>query len=181
MVAPERQRQGIGEVLFRTWDRNVGASLGLGLSESSHRLFRKLRWPEPGPIPCLVKPLTRRALKRPSWPEPVNQIVSALTLPFVKVIARSRPLRAEMAVVRRFAPEFTALWEKLAPVRVRRAARRGVSELEVRRRAACALRGRRVAARHGPSGLRRLPARAGATRPRRPWWIFSRTPTMRRG
>ena len=65
MVAPERQRQGIGEVLFRTWDRNVGASLGLGLSESSHRLFRKLRWPEPGPIPCLVKPLTRRALKRP--------------------------------------------------------------------------------------------------------------------
>ena len=35
MVAPERQRQGLGEVLFRTWDRNVGASLGLGLSESS--------------------------------------------------------------------------------------------------------------------------------------------------
>jgi predicted N-acetyltransferase YhbS len=34
MVAPERQRQGIGEVLFRTWDRNVGASLGLGLSDS---------------------------------------------------------------------------------------------------------------------------------------------------
>ena len=33
----------------------------------------------------------------------------------MKVIARSRPLRAEMAVVRRFAPEFTALWEKLAP------------------------------------------------------------------
>ncbi len=28
MVAPERQRQGLGEVLFRTWDRNVGASLG---------------------------------------------------------------------------------------------------------------------------------------------------------
>jgi len=26
MVAPERQRQGLGEVLFRTWDRNVGAS-----------------------------------------------------------------------------------------------------------------------------------------------------------
>ena len=46
MVAPERQRQGLGEVLFRTWDRNVGASLGLGLSESSYRLFQKLRWPE---------------------------------------------------------------------------------------------------------------------------------------
>ena len=33
MVAPERQRQGLGDVLFRTWDRSVGASLGLGLSD----------------------------------------------------------------------------------------------------------------------------------------------------
>lgn len=115
MVAPERQRQGIGEVLFRTWDRNVGASLGLGLSESSHRLFRKLRWPEPGPIPCLVKPLTRRALKRPGWPDSLNAVVSAVTLPLVRVVARSRPLRAEMAAIRRFPPELTALWERLAP------------------------------------------------------------------
>ena len=115
MVAPERQRQGIGEVLFRTWDRHVQASLGLGLSDSSHRLFRKLRWPEPGPVPCFVKPLTRRALKRPGWPEPVNQLVSAVTLPIVKVVARSRPLRAEVAAVRRFVPGFTELWERLAP------------------------------------------------------------------
>ena len=68
MVAPERQRQGLGEVLFRTWDRNVGASLGLGLSDSSYRLFQKLRWPDVGPVPCFVKPLTRRALRRPNWP-----------------------------------------------------------------------------------------------------------------
>ena len=68
MVAPERQRQGLGEVLFRTWDRNVGASLGLGLSDSSYRLFQKLNWPDVGPVPCLVKPLTRRALRRPNWP-----------------------------------------------------------------------------------------------------------------
>jgi hypothetical protein len=115
MVAPERQRQGVGEVLFRTWDRHVQASLGLGLSDSSHRLFRKLRWPEPGPIPCLVKPLTRRALKRPGWPEPVNQLVSAVTLPLVKVVARSRPLRAEIATVRRFEPGFTELWDRVSP------------------------------------------------------------------
>ena len=43
MVAPERQRRGLGEVLFRTWDRNVGASLGLGLSDASYRLFQKLQ------------------------------------------------------------------------------------------------------------------------------------------
>ena len=39
---------------------------GLGLSESSYRLFQKLRWPDVGPVPCFVKPLTRRALRRPT-------------------------------------------------------------------------------------------------------------------
>ena len=115
MVAPERQRQGIGEVLFRTWDRSVGASLGLGLSESSHRLFRKLRWPEAGPIPCLVKPLTRRAFKRATWPEGLNSLVSAVTLPLVKIVARSQPLRAEIETIRRFQPAFTELWDRVAP------------------------------------------------------------------
>ena len=115
MVAPERQRQGIGEILFRTWDRHVDASLGLGLSDSSHRLFRKLRWPEPGPVPCFIKPLTRRALKNKQWPEAINRLVSAVTLPFVQMIARTRPLRAEVEVIKRFSPEFTDLWTRLAP------------------------------------------------------------------
>ena len=115
MVAPERQRQGLGEVLFRTWDRNVGASLGLGLSDASHRLFQKLRWPDVGPVPCFVKPLTRRAFRRPNWPMPINRLVSALTLPFVKIVARTRPLRAEVRLIPRFDDSFTALWETLAP------------------------------------------------------------------
>ncbi len=114
MVAPERQRQGLGEVLFRTWDRNVGASLGLGLSESSYRLFQKLRWPDVGPVPCFVKPLTRRALRRPDWPRPVNRIVSAVTLPLVKIIARTRPMNAEVRLLQRFDDSFTALWESIA-------------------------------------------------------------------
>jgi GNAT superfamily N-acetyltransferase len=114
MVAPERQRQGLGEALFRTWDRHVGASLGLGLSESSYRLFQKLRWPDAGPVPCFVKPLTRRALRRPNWPVPVNRLVSALTLPFVKIVARTRPLRAEVRLIQRFDDSFTQLWEELS-------------------------------------------------------------------
>ena len=56
-------------------------TLGLGLSPSSHRLFKKMKWPEAGPVPCLIKPLTRRALKRPQWPDAVNNLVSAATLP----------------------------------------------------------------------------------------------------
>lgn len=113
MVAPERQRQGLGEVLFRTWDRYVGASLGLGLSEASYRLFQKLRWPDVGPVPCFVKPLTRRALRRPEWPVAVNRIVSALTLPIVKIVARNRPLRAEVRMLQRFDDSFTALWDAI--------------------------------------------------------------------
>ncbi len=115
MVAPERQRQGLGEVLFRTWDQHVGASLGLGLSESSYRLFKKLKWPDVGPVPCLVKPLTRRAVRRPSWPMPVNRLVSAVTLPFIRVIARARPLRAEVEPIRQFDGRFTDLWDRVAP------------------------------------------------------------------
>ena len=115
MVAPERQRQGLGEVLFRTWDRNVGAALGLGLSHSSYRLFKKLNWPDVGPVPCLVKPLTRRALRQPTWPMPLNRLVSALTLPLVKLVARSRPLRAEVEPIRRFDPAFDVLWDRVAP------------------------------------------------------------------
>ena len=52
MVAPERQRRGLGEELFRAWDRSVGASMGLGLSESSSSLLKKLHWPDVTPIPA---------------------------------------------------------------------------------------------------------------------------------
>src|SRR5580765_5231248 len=113
MVAPERQRQGLGDVLFRTWDRNVGASLGLGLSESSYRLFQKLQWPDVGPVPCLVKPLSRRALRRPTWPVGVNRFVSAVTLPWVRLVARSRPLQGEVRTIRLFDEGFTRLWERV--------------------------------------------------------------------
>jgi GNAT superfamily N-acetyltransferase len=113
MVAPERQRQGLGEALFRTWDRAVGASLGLGLSESSSRLFQKLRWPDVGPVPCLVKPLSRRALRRANWPVFLNRFVSAITLPWIRLVARARPLHGEVRLMRQFDDGFTRLWERV--------------------------------------------------------------------
>ena len=115
MVAPERQRQGLGELLFGTWDRHVGAAMGLGLSASSHRLFQKLRWPEVGPVPYLVKPLTRRAFRRAQWPMLFNRLVSAVTLPYVRFVARTRPLSGEVRLIRRFGPDFDALWQRIAP------------------------------------------------------------------
>jgi len=116
MVAPERRRQGLGELLFRTWDRQVGASMGLGLSDSSQQLLHKLHWPEPHLVPCLVKPLTRRAFRRPTWPTAINRLVSAVfTHPVAALVGRSRPLRADVEPLRRFDDEFTDLWERLAP------------------------------------------------------------------
>ncbi len=133
MVAPERQRQGLGEVLFRTWDRNVGASLGLGLSDSSYRLFQKLRWPDVGPLPCLVKPLTRRALRMPNWPvgrEPAG----------LGGDAADREDRGAHAAARRRGAADSALRRQLhravgvagAEVRLRRPPRRRLPQLEVR-------------------------------------------------
>jgi hypothetical protein len=114
MVAPERQRQGLGDALFRTWDRHTGASLGLGLSDASQGLFRKMSWPNVGPVPCLVKPLSRRALRRPSWPVGLNRLISYVTLPWIRVVSRTRPMQGEVRTIRHFDEGFTRLWERVA-------------------------------------------------------------------
>jgi hypothetical protein len=66
-------------------------------------------------VPCLVKPLSRRAFRHPRWPVAINRLISALTWPLVLIVARRRPLRAEVRVIQRFDESFTALWDKLAP------------------------------------------------------------------
>ena len=113
MVAPERQRQGLGEALFRTWDRHVGAALGLGLSESSSRLFHKLHWPTLGVVPRLTKPISRRAFRRATWPLAINGLVSAIMLPWVRRIARALPLEGEVRRIGHFDAGFTRLWERV--------------------------------------------------------------------
>jgi GNAT superfamily N-acetyltransferase len=114
MVAPERRRQGLGDALIRTWDRQVGASIGLGLSDSSVQLLNKLRWPSLPPTRSLVKPLSRRALREPRWPVALNRFVSYVTYPWVRLVARMQPLEAEVRVVRQFDESFTRLWERIA-------------------------------------------------------------------
>jgi hypothetical protein len=115
LVAPERDRQGLDEALLRTWDRNCGAVFAMGLSAESRKVLDRLRWPESRIVPCLVKPLTRRALRLPRVPAPLNRVISAVAYPVVQVLARSRPLRAECEPIRRFDASFTGLWERLAP------------------------------------------------------------------
>ena len=66
-------------------------------------------------MPCLVKPLTRRAFRHPRWPTPINRLISALTLPIVLIVSRARPLAAEVRLIRRFDDSFTELWDAIAP------------------------------------------------------------------
>ncbi len=114
LVAPERQRQGLGGALLRAWDRGTGVALGAALSPGTRQLLDELRWPKAVPLPCLVKPISRRALRRPTWPVAMNRLVSAITLPLVRVVSRARPLREEMEVVRRFDAGADRLWDRLA-------------------------------------------------------------------
>jgi hypothetical protein len=74
-----------------------------------------MSWPDLGPVPCLVKPLSRRALRRPTWPVGLNRLVSYVTFPWIRVIARSKPLQGEVRTIRHFDESFTRLWERVSP------------------------------------------------------------------
>lgn len=114
LVVIERQRQGLGGALLRAWDRGTGVALGAALSTATRAKLDELRWPKSQPLPCLVKPISRRALRIPTWPVAINRLVSAITLPLVRVVSRSQPLKEEVEVVRRFDARADQLWDRLA-------------------------------------------------------------------
>jgi len=76
-VTPERESLALDEALIRSWDRNTGAALTLGVQPATRAVYDRLHWPASTALPCLVKPLTRRALRLPSVPLLVNQLISA--------------------------------------------------------------------------------------------------------
>lgn len=115
LVVAERQRQGLGGSLLRAWDRGTGVALAAGLSEGTRARLDEMRWPKSLPLPCLVKPLSRRAFRIPTWPVAINRLVSAISLPLVRIVSKSEPLKEEVEVVRRFDLRADRLWDKLAP------------------------------------------------------------------
>lgn len=123
VVAAERDRQGLDELLVRAAHREHDVTLSAGVSDATRAVLDRMRVPKAMPLPCLVKPLSRRALRVPDWPQPVNRLVSAVTLPLVKVVARQRPLRESVEVVRRLDSSADELWAQVAgrfPIAVRR-------------------------------------------------------------
>jgi hypothetical protein len=114
LVVAERQRQGLGGSLLRAWDRGTGVALGAALSHATRARLDEMRWPKAQPMTCLVKPISRRAFRIPTWPVAINRLVSAITLPVVRIVSRTQPLKEEVEVVRRFDARVDRLWEKLA-------------------------------------------------------------------
>jgi hypothetical protein len=115
VVATERDRQGLDELLLRAASRDCEISLAMRVSDRSRAVLDRMRVPPGVPVSCLVKPLSRRALRRADWPQPVNRLVSAVTLPIVRVVARQRPLRETVEVVRRLDRSADGLWTAVAP------------------------------------------------------------------
>lgn len=115
VVVAERDRQGLDELLVRAASRDCDITLATRLSEPTRAVLARMRVPEAIPLPCLVKPLSRRALRNPDWPQPVNRLVSAVTLPLVRVVARQRPMRESVETVRRLDSGVDALWNDAAP------------------------------------------------------------------
>jgi hypothetical protein len=114
VVAAERDQQGVHEQLLRAWHREAEVTLAAGVADTTRAVLDRLRVPRAIPLPCVVKPLSRRALRRPDWPQPVNRLVSAVTLPFVKVVARQRPLRESVEVVHQLDDSADQLWKDAA-------------------------------------------------------------------
>ena len=114
LVVAERQRQGLGGALLRAWDRGTGVALGAALSAATRGRLDEMRWPKALALPCLVKPISRRAFRIPTWPVAINRLVSAIALPVVRVVSRTQPLKEEIEVVRRFDARVDRLWDRLA-------------------------------------------------------------------
>jgi len=66
-------------------------------------------------VRLFVKPLSGRALRRPNWLMPINGLVSVLTYPFVRLVARARPMQGEVRTIRQFDDGFTRLWDRVGP------------------------------------------------------------------
>lgn len=113
LVVAERQRQGLGGSLLRAWDRGTGVALGAALSDGTRSRLDEMRWPKAQALPCLVKPLSRRAFRIPTWPVAINRLVAAMLSPIVQVVARTQPLKEEVEVVRRFDARVDRLWERI--------------------------------------------------------------------
>jgi GNAT superfamily N-acetyltransferase len=120
MVGANLQRKGIGSRLFLYWDKQVEASLGLGLSVSSYTLFKKLNWEDVGPVPCYSAILDVRALLSRRLGPLAARLLSPVAKVFLwLVVPKRRTKNAGNVSVQRasepFGADYDAMWDRVAP------------------------------------------------------------------
>lgn len=122
MVAPDQQRRGIGSRLFLYWDKQVEASLGLGLSVSSYTLFKKLNWEDVGPIPCFSsivdpRPLVERRFGAAgaALAAPLIRLAQWLFLPRRRTRSGGAITIRELPADRALGEDYDRLWQRVAP------------------------------------------------------------------
>ena len=114
-LRPEARGKGIGALLFGAWSESVTVALGLGLTESSYGLFKKLRYEDVGPVPFFQKILDAKAVaarKAGPWLGALGPVAGA-ALDLARP-ERVHPDAGSVAVVSidGFSDEFDGLWER---------------------------------------------------------------------
>jgi GNAT superfamily N-acetyltransferase len=114
-VAAAARGRGLGAQLFTAWSDHVEVALGLGLTPSSHGLFKKLRYHDVGPVPFFQKVLDARAVAR----RRLGAVVAAAAAPVLRAaIALRHPERGRaagdvvIAAGSGFTGEYDQLWER---------------------------------------------------------------------
>jgi GNAT superfamily N-acetyltransferase len=113
-LRPEARGKGIGALLFGAWSESVTVALGLGLTESSYGLFKKLRYEDVGPVPFFQKILDAKAVaaRKAPWLGALGPVAGA-ALDLARP-ERVHPDAGSVAVVSidGFSDEFDGLWER---------------------------------------------------------------------
>lgn len=114
-LRPEARGKGIGALLFTTWSDFVPVALGLGLTESSYGLFKKLRYDDVGPVRFYQRVLDGRAVARRRLGGLAAPLAGPLLEAGLRLLHPERPLPAqgiEIQAVTGFTSEYDTLWER---------------------------------------------------------------------
>ncbi len=115
-LRPEARGKGIGARLFTAWADSVSVALGLGLTDSSYGLFKKLRYEDVGPIPFFQKVLDAKALAARRAGAALGGALGPVAGAAFELVHPEceHPEAASVAVARShgFTPEYDGLWER---------------------------------------------------------------------
>jgi GNAT superfamily N-acetyltransferase len=114
-LRPEARGKGIGALLFNAWSDSVTVALGLGLTESSYGLFKKLRYEDVGPVPFFQKILDAQAVAARKAGA-IGGALGPLASAALDLARPERPHpdagRVTVAPIDAFSAEFDELWER---------------------------------------------------------------------